>query len=159
MRKYFLLSAVALMVATNVNAATDYATGTLETKANIIHHTKISCDALDFGTIAVPENNGEGTIKLLPEDGGELYTTGDILHLNGAKLGHCGGVVFEDGDNYINELTGDVSLRNPDTEDELILTTYYDASYTSLYIGGILEIPANIEIGEYTGSIEIIVIR
>jgi len=55
MRKYFLLSAIALLAATNVNATTDYAEVTARAKIEVAN--TFECDDVDWGTIVVKAEN------------------------------------------------------------------------------------------------------
>ena len=60
MRKYFLLSAVALLATSTANATTDYAEVTA--RATIEVAGTFDCPEIDFGTIVVKQNNSEITI-------------------------------------------------------------------------------------------------
>ncbi|MBE6450388.1 MAG: hypothetical protein E7016_00295 [Alphaproteobacteria bacterium] len=66
MRKYFLLSAVALMAATSANATTAYTS--LEAEVKIEYAVKFDCEKMDFGTIVVN--------SMLGENGDDLITNG-----------------------------------------------------------------------------------
>ncbi|MBQ2810926.1 MAG: hypothetical protein IJF12_02020 [Alphaproteobacteria bacterium] len=85
MRKYFLLSAVAMLVATNVNAATNV-NGNVEIQAKIEHVNQITCSPLNFGTIYIKSNNALSTISL---DGSNYTTTGDVVTVQNAIGGYC----------------------------------------------------------------------
>jgi len=60
MRKYFLLSAVALLATSTANATTDYAEVTA--KATIEVATEFTCDEINWGTIVVKANNPDFTL-------------------------------------------------------------------------------------------------
>ena len=135
MRKYFLLSAVALMAATTANATTDYAEVTA--KATIEVAGTFDCPEIDFGKIVVKQNNAEFEVyEEVGCDGDgadscisvEKDPSGLQCTLNSEKI----------------DLVAHMSLTNPEAPGKVI-TLNYEAGYT-------LIIPANITAGEYTGT-------
>ncbi|MBE6450569.1 MAG: hypothetical protein E7016_01235 [Alphaproteobacteria bacterium] len=64
MRKYFLISAVALMVATNVNAGTGYTEGfNVEVQAELALATKASCSVWNWGKIYLTDISHDVTVQ------------------------------------------------------------------------------------------------
>ena len=88
MRKYFLLSAVALMVATNVNAAGQ---SSFNASVNIELASKVQCTRdLDFGKIVVVADEDVNS-KLILEDSvlSSNITSGTVLHDEFASSAEC----------------------------------------------------------------------
>ncbi|MBQ2810533.1 MAG: DUF4402 domain-containing protein [Alphaproteobacteria bacterium] len=144
MRKYFLLSAVALLTATSANATTDYAEVTA--KATIEVAGTFECSDIDFGTIVVKQGN---------ED---IYLSSNGTSMSDDLISVSGDGNFSCSSSYLNldnllEIE-DVSLTN-ESGDTLTLTNL--ALDVSLgYIGRDLIIPADVKAGDYTGSFTII---
>ncbi|MBQ2811454.1 MAG: hypothetical protein IJF12_04715 [Alphaproteobacteria bacterium] len=141
MRKYFLLSAVALLSATTANATTDYAEVTA--RATIEVAGTFECDDIDYGTIVVKQNNKEALINsfdTLPED---------IISIsnNNASLISCSVPTSEFNSDI--EIS-DVTLKN-EQGDVITLTSIIAESATG-NIHSQLLIPNNVKTGEYTGS-------
>ncbi|MBE6450514.1 MAG: hypothetical protein E7016_00950 [Alphaproteobacteria bacterium] len=138
MRKYFLLSAVALLAATSANAKTDYAEVTA--KATIEVATKYGCDELNLGKIVVKKNNAEFTFSEADQSDDNLISVeNNILDL------HCEGP--------LDPIIANIDLKNPDAPDKVIKLNYdgISAWYT-------VTIPANITAGEYSGTITMTVV-
>jgi len=130
MRKYFLLSAVALLATSTANATTDYAEVTA--KATIEVAGTFDCPEIDFGKIVVKQNNAESRVY---EGGPE----GDIISVEkNPELLQC---TFN---SEKIDLVAHMSLTNPEAPGKVI-TLNYEGGYT-------LIIPANITAGEYTGT-------
>ena len=90
MRKYFLLSALALMTATNVNAAEGAAT--IQVEAKLIEPTIIDCTALNFGTLKVKRGsaNANFTMSTAGEISVDAPSNGWVLiQSQGAQAGNC----------------------------------------------------------------------
>ena len=89
MRKYFLLSALALMTATNVNAAEGAAT--IQVEARFIEPTTINCTALNFGTLKVKRGSVDATFTM--STAGEISVNSNsgwkLMQSQGAQAGNC----------------------------------------------------------------------
>ena len=89
MRKYFLLSALALMTATNVNAAEGAAT--IQVEAKLIEPTIIDCTALNFGTLKVKRGSVDATFTM--STAGEISVNNNsdwvLIQSQGAQAGNC----------------------------------------------------------------------
>jgi len=143
MRKYFLLSAVAMLMTTTANATTDYAEVTA--KATIEVANTMSCDNIDWGTIVVKQNNGEINI----DDSCEADSD-DLISISASDCrSQCRA-------NSSFETTGfdDVTLKN-ENGNTITLTNIDLADDGTLY--SYLNIPANVKAGTYTGSFTVTV--
>ena len=142
MRKYFLLSAVALIISGNANATTDYAEVTA--KATIEVAGTFECDDYDWGTIVVKQNNEPFTIDSF--DGSEHKDLISISSLPGSLS--C-------TDEFLgNDTIDEVKLTNENGD--IITISGMFADEDAIY-GAQLNIPANVKPGEYTGSFTITV--
>ena len=142
MRKYFLLSAVALLTATTANATTDYAEVTA--RATIEVAGTLDCTDLDFGTIVVKQNNKDTYVDVDPFSTGITFGT-DIIKVTGSGMSYC----TSDND-YLDVLTtNEISLVSEETDDVL---TVQITNHDQTELSGYLSIPANVKAGEYTGS-------
>ena len=145
MRKYFLLSAVALLATSTANATTDYAEVTA--KATIEVAGTLSCTNMDFGNIVVKQGNSEIVINYSSE---ELFTnSSDVIATEGeTSFIACDGVDF-----YANEPSypSNVSLTASGKAKALSL----ELSHFGDGFDGSLTIPADIEAGTYENSITI----
>jgi len=148
MRKYFLLSAVAMLVATSANATTDYAEVTA--KATIEVANTFTCSDLNFGTIVVKQNNGDS--KVIANSVVGVIFEGDILSVSSdASYSQCHGFgETMDPEGSFNTSVPD-SVPLTDGTNELEVKPSLDSSSMDI-IGGELEIPAHVKAGEYTGS-------
>ncbi|MBQ8870868.1 MAG: DUF4402 domain-containing protein [Alphaproteobacteria bacterium] len=152
MRKYFLLSAVAILAATNVNATTDYAEVTA--KATIEVAGTFECSDLDFGTIVVKQGNAESIVTaFMSYDENEDFIqasskSGDIISVSGASTASCGYI-----DDYHTPSGVDIPTSVTLIGNNGSMTAALKMSDESwFYIDGTLTIPANVKAGEYTGS-------
>ena len=144
MRKYFLISAVALLAATSANATTDYAEVTA--RATIEVATTMDCTDVDFGTIVVKQNNAASTVTM-DADMGKVYGDGDILSIDsdetffscnngdgmpitGIDLSFPSSIVLSNGNG--GEMTVDFSINGAES------------------IDAVLHIPAKVQSGDYT---------
>ena len=146
MRKYFLLSAVALLVATSANATTDYAEVTA--KATIEVATKFSCDNIDYGTIVVKQNNASFVIDAelgVVDDTNSLISWSGDWGITGVST--CG-ITFDD------DFNENVTLKN-NNGDKITLSVY--SRYDDSFLISALRIPAQVKPGEYTGSFTVTV--
>ena len=140
MRKYFLFSAVALMISSTVNATTDYAEVTA--KATIEVAGTFECSDLDFGTIVVKQNNQSASVSLEDLDNGDIAYD-DIISYKDYSWAHCS------HSNYLDGPTS-VTLRGTNT-DNVINVSRIDISGDNT-IDATLNIPAKVVADEYTGS-------
>ena len=155
MRKYFLLSAVALLATSTANATTDYAEVTA--KATIEVAGQLDCtNSIDFGTIVVKANNAESTVNF---DLGSF--TGDILSVSaftnpdnfveGSYNGAVGCDVTTDGvEGATYSIPPSTKLKNGEKEMTLTLDTGQDADF--LYITPKLTVPQKVTAGDYIGA-------
>ncbi|MBE6451738.1 MAG: hypothetical protein E7016_07250 [Alphaproteobacteria bacterium] len=144
MRKYFLLSAVALMTATNVNAATDYAEVTA--KATIQKANLVTCDELNWGTITIKQDNaaftldstepGTGFSDLISISGGNSQFTCNSANMTSLTKNNEGSLYL------VNENGAEMSLEVGDVW-EMDGKTYFATQ---------LHIPEDVEAGTYTGT-------
>ncbi|MBE6450728.1 MAG: hypothetical protein E7016_02055 [Alphaproteobacteria bacterium] len=153
MRKYFLLSAVALLAATSANATTDYAEVTA--RATIEVAGKISCTDMNFGTIVVKKDNAESVVDMNYIFNDESYwdvsTQGDIISITGYDLTKCENGFLAMGDPYHPEFPSEITLSNG-TSKITVTDVYYDGEKVS---SAKLHIPAKVTGGEYTTSFTI----
>ena len=135
MRKYFLISAVALMAATSANATTDYAEVTA--KATIEVANTFTCPNLDWGTIVVKQQNDD--IIIVSESGSD---SDDLISYSGTGKTEC-------NIDVMNDYGETISLKNSsgDTINILIQSEYSE----SPSLISTITIPANVKAGEYTG--------
>ena len=140
MRKYFLLSAVALLATSTAFATTDYAEVTA--KATIEVATKLDCGSINFGTIVVKQDNEPSTVTVGMYDDDSYTTTGDVLSVSGQNGGtNC----WTTAGNFPTSVT--ISDENSNT---MQIDIKMNSSYNTL--GGTLHIPGNVNAGTYEGS-------
>ncbi|MBE6451768.1 MAG: DUF4402 domain-containing protein [Alphaproteobacteria bacterium] len=152
MKKYFLISAVAILAATNVNAAQYQGYATLTAGAEIKRANEITCTVLNFGTIIVKE-----------DEYGEVYWNSDetigysggVVSVDGAELAECSVPM---GDDYT--LTLDQSTLQFDeilvcSEDEKCLLAEIEAVGVDGKIGGFLHIDSDTPAGSYVGNVTV----
>ncbi|MBQ2810604.1 MAG: DUF4402 domain-containing protein [Alphaproteobacteria bacterium] len=158
MRKYFLLSAVALLATSTANATTDYAEVTA--KATIEVAGTLTCSNIDFGTIVVKQNNGDSTVIMEAsswDNTSEISTTGDILSVDGATSSVCdefpGGYHFSDAVGV--DYPSTIELFAAGKTKTLTLDLSDDDNWG---MGGTLHIPSKIEAGDYVGTFTLTVI-
>ena len=147
MRKYFLLSAVAMLMTTTANATTDYAEVTA--KATIQVAGTIECTDIDYGTIVVKQGNEKIHIV-----GYDEYESKDILSITTVR----DQAVCYTNDGYSQ--AGDFSYPNSvtlsgTTSDTPLTLTLYDPAWganNDAWLMPELTIPANVKADTYTGS-------
>ncbi|MBE6451838.1 MAG: hypothetical protein E7016_07780 [Alphaproteobacteria bacterium] len=147
MRKYFLLSAVALLATSTANATTDYAEVTA--KATIEVANIFECGDIDWGTIVVKQNNEPMTLRYA-YGAGVVSTSNDFISANGKKITSSCTDMPTTSDVYVTtELTSNEGNK-------LSLSARLDD-------GGTLEteltIPAKVPAGEYTGSFTVTIVE
>ncbi|MBE6450399.1 MAG: hypothetical protein E7016_00350 [Alphaproteobacteria bacterium] len=147
MRKYFLLSAVALLAATSANAGTDYAEVTA--KATIQVASKFTCSDLDFGTLVFKQGNEAFNYGI---DGyfSATNTHKDLISASGISFS-C-----EMPKNPQVEVA-DITLKN-ENSDELTLNLMLGMT-NEFYYEPQLKIPANVQPGTYTGTFTITIVN
>ena len=154
MRKYFLLSAVALMAATTANAETNYAEVTASAEVELA--SSFSCGDLHFGKLVIKKINEESYITFDGPDG--YYSYGDILS-DGADTGFNSGCSEIDNYDTANITIPDVELTADGVDTKLTLSELnvgeYDEERGHHYISGKLNIPANVKAGYYSNSFTI----
>ncbi|MBQ8869822.1 MAG: DUF4402 domain-containing protein [Alphaproteobacteria bacterium] len=156
MRKYFLLSAIALLATSTANAD-NYAE--IEMTAKITEADSITCSPLNFGHIVLDNKNdgNEGNIKILFDDF-EITDNGGgkrIVAVNGSSAAICdisnSSTITFPNDAKITGPNGDLTVGD--------FQAYYDEYTGDVYrIGATLYIPGSADTemeslaGEYTGS-------
>ncbi|MBE6450643.1 MAG: DUF4402 domain-containing protein [Alphaproteobacteria bacterium] len=143
MRKYFLLSAVALLATSTANAATRYAEVTAKAEL-VTANTFEKYSDLDFGVIAIKSNNKDSTVTISKNS--VVSHTGDVLSVDNATL-----ATFDDLNSMHFPET--VTIKNGENTLSISLS---DESTGGFAIGGTLNIPANVPVGVYTGSFTVI---
>ena len=151
MRKYFLLSAVALMATTTANATTDYAEVTA--KATIEVANTLNCAPNEFGWhIVVKQNNSDILITMnqsgIVSNSSDFISLSEIDGLNGATTTAC---FFVEGADI--NIPDTIALKNGTKE--IVLTPVLLPMGNMLAIAGDISIPANITAGDYIGTFTI----
>ena len=158
MRKYFLTSAVSLLIATNVNAQIVEAAGQFMASVIISTATEIECTGQLAASLLVTDTTQEFSVTVNPE--GYAIDDGDNVI---ASSGHVPTCTLSNGtfDNIDNI---NVTSMNASEENSFKLVHYGDTSDTnvptlsdikfllsedqkSVNIGGTFNIPANITLG------------
>ena len=157
MRKYFLTSAVALMVATNVNASA--VNGTFTANVKLEKSTTITCNQnLSFGTV-VFSDGGTGTVHLEPT--GEISKTGDVVSISGATNAVCQtntGKAFDAQTLIINDGKSTIQLSHTEYGETFInIDVNSMISDNKVEFGGDLAID-NLEAGTYTGTVNFAIV-
>jgi len=138
MRKYFLLSAVALLATSTANAKTDYAGD--NARATIEVAGDLNCEDIDWGTIVVKRQNEAFTI-----DSSGKTNSSDLISISGRGDAECMGAEW---DVYTFSSVTDTKLTN-ENGDEITLT---NITHDTAFVKANLNIPAHVQPGEYTGS-------
>ncbi|MBE6450653.1 MAG: hypothetical protein E7016_01665 [Alphaproteobacteria bacterium] len=153
MRKYFLLSAVALMISviTNKTYADAMGNATVNVEAFIMDTYEFNCDA-EFGTILRSASaQGEQTIQVDQYSGETTLSDGISLPYDNTRF-ECR---FPSGFSYFSEdKQVDFTLYGEDTgEGSPTLSGEIWIGDGSENIGGILTIPASAPSGAYSGTV------
>ncbi|MBE6451812.1 MAG: hypothetical protein E7016_07645 [Alphaproteobacteria bacterium] len=154
MRKYFLLSAVALLATTTANATTDYAEVTAKATIQVARTLECSSNVLQCGTIVVKQNNKEMTLFCgAPSELADLLPPlpEDIISVSDTNTLDCPNANF--GVNGTEISTIDLTSGNNKMEFSVAGETVADKDY----IAGRLTIPSQVQPGEYTGSFTVTV--
>ena len=148
MRKYFLLSAVALLAASTANAETEYAEVTV--KATLVDANQFSCSDMDFGIIVLKSGAMIASTVTL-QNTGEPITTGKILSVSGTNTPLCEHARGEQVEvNFPESLT----LTSIHTGEEMTVTNFEkvnDNGY-EFNIIATLNIPETYADDEYIGT-------
>ncbi|MBE6451138.1 MAG: DUF4402 domain-containing protein [Alphaproteobacteria bacterium] len=158
MRKYFLLSAVALMATSTANATTDYAEVTAKAKiktALVIDCGNGTTDEMDFGTIIVKANHSGGTVRLGSTSGtGDILAVedsgGDLICYSGMEQSVVNDLSFPEEVILSGNVSGDELILRPSVKDKVDNMDVHD-----FILGGYLEIPEGASDDTYTGSFTI----
>ena len=156
MRKYFLLSAAALMVATSANATTDYAEVTA--RATIEVAGTLDCTDMDFGTIVVKSGRTESTVVNMGPQMCASEAEYDEKHVLSVSGEGCAAFCNSDGYMIGDEATFNVpaSVKLTGTNGSLDVALTSDASGA---VGGALTIPADVKAGDYEGHFTVTTVR
>ncbi|MBQ8870895.1 MAG: DUF4402 domain-containing protein [Alphaproteobacteria bacterium] len=164
MRKYFLLSTVALMMATNANATA--VGGSFSATAELIEATTISCSQnLNFGTIVFTEhyNSGEGGGYAMITPDGETKISNDVVSMTGATPALCSAdedfgdsaqIVIHGGDDSSYQL----KLTDTTTNKTTCASVSYKIQGSDIYFGGAIDGACGMYAGTYTGTVTFSVI-
>ena len=147
MRKYFLLSAVALLVASNVNA--ENVSGKIDLNAEIVHTTELTCTDWNLGTIYIPKGTSSAWGKL----GNDFSITSGITQVSGYSAPQCNNLPMDDSSTYF--VPSDVYLENTEDEYSVIHLHNIDINLegeTFTADVGIYTDYDEISAGQYTGS-------
>ena len=157
MRKYFLLSAVALMAASNVMAATTASTD-VEISASVELMSNINCYEPDPLALSVRAGNGDLSIDLANPD---TSSTDYMLIAGGQPLVECTFSHKLEGQGSI-DLPETVTLTGTSSDKALTLTNlsemFIAEAMSGVYayaINATVNIPANIDQDTYTGTFTI----
>ncbi|MBE6450474.1 MAG: hypothetical protein E7016_00740 [Alphaproteobacteria bacterium] len=152
MRKYFLLSAVAILITTTANAASDV-TGNIGVNATIKHIQELNCSEFNLGTIYIKTNGQPSTVTT------SGAVTGAAVFAEGGTDAECTGD-FSSLSNIDSEQRAEFGPVIGEGEDAAQLEFYIDedsiyelgAGGEGVSIGGMLHIPANYPAGSYEGT-------
>ena len=148
MRKYFLLSAVALMAATSANATTDYAEVTA--KATIEVANELNCWDLNWGTIVVKQNNQAFTLDSASSTSEEVMA--QVIRYDEDGYFICNGIGSDTADYNLPD-TVTLTSDNAGTPLTLRILTPGPESMGiddgSVVIYSELSVPANVKPGYY----------
>ncbi|MBE6451469.1 MAG: hypothetical protein E7016_05855 [Alphaproteobacteria bacterium] len=142
MRKYFLLSAVALLATSTANATTDYAEVTAKATIQVAGTLECNGGEVDYGTIVVKQDNEEFVIDYYGES-----TSEDFISMSGE--GNISSCAPGGSGEYLNNFTASTELTSAEGN-KLSLNAYINKDSEELLTE--LTIPANVKAGEYTGS-------
>jgi len=148
MRKYFLLSAVALLATSNANAefSDGQYYGIITANASIVNATKVTCTDLDFGRIVLDnQRTTDTTIEISPTNG-KITSSDSVISVTNYKMGNCNPISVE---GMGGEIVIDLKNEHGDTINAEI--TGFEKN-----IGGILTIPSDAKDGDYSGSYTVI---
>ena len=146
MRKYFLLTATALLSATNVMAESN-AYSELSVNATIAHANEITCSDVNFGTIYLKANHGDLVVDLVDDLVLESNSS-DYVSSTDTASAYC--ELNEDSEMLFSSETVTLSA-----EGESKVLTFKPEQWSRSSINGTLSIPADVTPTSYTGSFEV----
>ena len=157
MRKYFLLSAIALLAASNTNAATDYAN--IELSAKVEYANTLTCTPLNLGTIVLSSNESGEVSYFLPTD--SIGPSGSVLSVTGASGGTCTSNIDLESEGWSYELENYLSRIGDDIGADSLTVSPEDiqAQGKSLAFAVRLFIPSGTSAGDYIGSMTLTYVR
>ncbi|MBE6450456.1 MAG: hypothetical protein E7016_00650 [Alphaproteobacteria bacterium] len=157
MRKYFLLSAVALMAATSANAENSY--GTVEVNADIKYVNNITCSSLELGTIYLDSASEEdGTFSVSIDQAYNLG--GSVVRVDGADASECNFGLTSEIDLSKVYMEDTITLGNKDNTIDVALDMQQTGmDGVRLLIRADVTIPAGMPAGHYTKSFEVFYIE
>ncbi|MBQ8870618.1 MAG: hypothetical protein IJ019_04510 [Alphaproteobacteria bacterium] len=156
MRKYFLLTAVAMLATSNASAATNESAN-IQVIGNIVNTSSFSCSELNFGNVYLQADDtgyfGVGTADTRGN------TTGSVANITDYNPALCTGIKAD--------LTNDYTLIVPErinltgVESDVDGFAYLSSIHLLDYeLHGTLNIPADLkEGGEISGSFSIVIIQ
>lgn len=167
MRKYFLTTAVALLVTTNANALSGESVptalvGNMQVGAQILMGQSMTCDyGITFSPV-VMDASIEHTVTVNTD--GSVTTSGEGVIAGGVVPGVCtlSNGTFTDGGDIVPMVGGDMVTLKPvidaDSGYEVYMSNFtYKISddQKNLYVGATLTIPANIASDVYMATIPV----
>ncbi|MBQ8870876.1 MAG: hypothetical protein IJ019_05825 [Alphaproteobacteria bacterium] len=157
MRKYFLLSAAALMMATNVNASSAPEYADVKVSAEVEIAQKIDCTNVDFGTIILKSDRGSEYVMMNPDSGNNSKSSG-IFSWSGGENANCGASA-----SGISLLGDEEFIELANTTNSSSLSITFEPQMIDGYIGGTLRFPLDNEedseyvlAGTYVGSFTVV---
>ncbi|MBE6450949.1 MAG: DUF4402 domain-containing protein [Alphaproteobacteria bacterium] len=148
MRKYFLLSAVAMLMATNANA--DAVLGTFSATAQIERYNEITCTPLNFGTILYAANATD-SVAITIDELNDIYINGDNVKQTGEHSRAECSVANLTMENSVTIIPNEEIFSL--TDDLALQDITFAQSDGLLFIGGTLTIEPNVFSGTYTGTV------
>ncbi|MBE6451719.1 MAG: hypothetical protein E7016_07155 [Alphaproteobacteria bacterium] len=151
MRKYFLLSAVALLATSTANATTDYAEVTAKATIEVANQLECVSTSIGWG-IVVKQNNDDIVIT------NDTSASSDLISLTSGNPGDTNeGTTFcSMTENDTFSLPDSVPLKNGDKVITFTPKAEFDEmGWEGARIYGDLFIPANITAGDYIGTFTI----
>ncbi|MBE6451756.1 MAG: hypothetical protein E7016_07340 [Alphaproteobacteria bacterium] len=153
MRKYFLLSAVALMAASTANATTEYAEVTA--RATIEVAGSLDCSDMDFGTIVVKQNNVASKVwSELNGDFPDTQYSGDVLSISDASTCRCNRSSYQQNI-YESDATSAITLKgtkDPSKTIEVSNIHTVRGGSAGFNVFADLDIPPSVAADTYTGT-------
>ena len=146
MRKYFLLSAVAMLMATNVNAENN-AYSELAVNVTIAHANEVNCSDVNFGTLYLKAGHSDVNVRLIDDVTTESDSP-DFVSADAPMAAYC--QLNTPSVMYFSSETVTLSA-----EGESKVLTFKPEQWDDNSINGTLSIPAGVTPTSYTGSFEV----
>ncbi|MBQ8869825.1 MAG: hypothetical protein IJ019_00430 [Alphaproteobacteria bacterium] len=146
MRKYFLLTAAALMMATNVDAESN-AYSELAVNVTIAHANEVNCSDVNFGTLYLKAGHGDVNVRLINDVTTESDSP-DFVSADAPEAAYC----QLDAASVMYFSSETVTLS---AEGESKVLTFKPEQWEYNSINGTLSIPAGVTPTSYTGSFEV----